>query len=130
MALMKFRESNMVRWTGARPGHNGEQVLEYGEAIAATVVVYTVPADKILFLSMFGVGNTGAATGYCSLYIYDAVPAVWRRLSKMHNRNSVNEGLRYCSCNPPIEIPGDYSLRIHSSIAGVNAWAVIHGWVE
>ena len=43
------REPNQVKWVGVRPGHNGEQVLiDINSAVNA--ILYTVPANKLLFL--------------------------------------------------------------------------------
>lgn len=130
MALMSFREGDKVRSVGVRPYHWGEQVLEYGEANNNTVIIYTVPADKVLYLLMFGIWNFGSVNGNAYLRVYDATPAIWRVFGRAYNRASVSEALRYVSCNPPVEIPSSYSLRVTSDAAGVVAGSVIHGWVE
>ena len=120
------REPNRVKWIGVRPGHNGEQVLEHGEAIGATVVLYTVPATKILLLFGFTCGMSCSANGVGTLGIYTDVPVLHRYLffSSVQANNAV-AGCRDYSI--PIEIPAGYSIRAISAAATLGVRAVIDG---
>ena len=47
---IKFNENNQVKYVGIRPGYYGDQLTAYNVAVGATVTLYTVPANKILFV--------------------------------------------------------------------------------
>lgn len=126
---MNFREPNQVKRVGTRPGHDGEQVLEYADVGAVgTTVLYTVPGGQVFYLCDWGIFSyAGVAGGYVYLEIYDATPAVWKMIGRQVNASHV--GLHYQGLTFPIEIPATYSVRFRQS--GANpGFCYIHGWVE
>ena len=111
-----FREPNMVKWIGVRPGHEGTQVIEYNKAQGNTQILYTVPADKLfmLFGVVYNVYCTAASAG--RLAIFNAVPAITKILFE-HNAFANISSLATKSYEIPIELPETYSLRIVSDAA-------------
>lgn len=130
MAFMEFREPNQVKWVGVRPGHNGEQVLEYAIAQNSTPILYTVPAGKVFYLCGYSL-NTWDTVGVATLrlVIYDDTPAAWKYLQYLIS--SANSGQSITkSYWPPLEIPSGYSVRLESAVATATVRGSIHGWVE
>ena len=130
MALMKFREPNQVKWQGVRPGHNGTQVLADGQCDNSTIILYTVPAGKVFYWcgwNMIAYGPAAAGDSY--LYIYTAVPAIWRRIQRFFYAITDSRALSK-SYWPPLEIPEGYSIRLVSTVVGHALQGSIHGWVE
>jgi len=129
MALMKFREDNQVRWVGTRPGHNGEQVFESGQANNNTVILYTVPAGNTLYLCLvnysvyFGIANTS------KLMYYDGTPALWRTPIQMSGPVADNFGQVFHYW-PPLELPEGYSIRLFSGGVGLLVTGSVFGWIE
>ena len=74
------REPNQVKWVGVRPGHNGEQILVKIE-LAGNAIVYTVPANKILFLFDWHIGIARGVAGAAELQIRDDAAAIHAYLS-------------------------------------------------
>ena len=126
MAVTVHREPNRVKWIGVRPGHEGEQILEHGTANNATVIIYTVPADKLLLLYGFSynVSGTGGGIGYLS--IYTAVPAVHRHL--VYGNFSANTTIGFSrNYSIPIEIVAGYSVRVLSPAVTMYVGVSIDG---
>jgi len=130
MALMKFRESNQVRWQGSRPGHNGTQVLENGAtALLVPTSFYTVTALKTFYLTHAVLYNSINLTTNIYLDIYDTTPVFWRRL--LGGRpflNAANVSIN-ASYWPPIEVPTGYFFYLFQA-ANAGIAAVIAGWEE
>ena len=120
------REPNQVKWIGVRPGHNGDQVLENDTAINVLKTIYTVPADKLLFLFAYDIGVYSGAAATAYFYIYDDTPAIFKSLAvrpvTANTAVSSSQGLWV-----PIEIPEGYSLRLITSVAGCAIYVSIHG---
>ena len=126
MAVTVHREPNQVKWIGVRPGHNGEQILEHGTANNATVIIYTVPADKLLLLYGFSYNVSGTAGNTGFLSIYTAVPAVHRHL--VYGNFSANTVVAFGrDFVIPIEIPAAYSVRVLSPAATKYVGVSING---
>ena len=122
----EHREPNRVKWIGVRPGHEGEQILEHGTANNATVIIYTVPADKLLLLYGFSYNASGTAGGTGFLSIYTAVPAVHRHL--VYGNFSANTVVAFGrDFVIPIEIPESYSVRVLSPAATMFVGISING---
>jgi len=130
MALMKFRQSNQVRWVGTRPAHDGTQVLTYGTAVNAVDTFYTVPPGQVFYLTHVMWGYTSIAVGLTNLAIQDAVPAVISYCFYeviLATSEGKSGGVSYW---PPIEMIEGWRLRLQSNAAGLTVRAAIHGWVE
>ena len=120
------REPNQVKWIGVRPGHNGEQIIEFNTATNATVIIYTVPADKILLLNGFNSNIWSSANGTCYLQWWDAVPALYRNLASQQALASS----AYSTKNDymmPLELDAGHSLRIVSPAATLIIKSTIWG---
>ena len=126
--MTKHREPNKVKWVGVRPGHNGEQIHKSGRANNDTVILYTVPADKILLLFNWGISTFWTALNtYVSLGIYDAVPAIETTLVDILMQVIGDTYDREASYDMPIELPEDYSLRLVSGAIGCYISGYVHG---
>ena len=125
-----FREPNQVKWVGVRPGHNGEQILE-GIIVGAInfTAIYTVPADKMFFMTYAALSNILNIGGNAYLCIYDDTPAIWRVLFGFLNILNVPAPGPVATFNPPIELAAGYSIRVYQS-ALIGAIASVHGWVS
>ena len=125
MAIV-HREPNQVKWVGVRPGHNGEQVVKWGDANNNLVVLYTVPADKLLLIFGYFISYHGSVAGYGYLDVYTAVPAIWKRLYG----GAVNVGEDFSATRDysiPIEVPATYTVRVQSTVLGCYIDAGIDG---
>lgn len=131
MAATKFRESNMVKWVGVRPAHNGEQALAWKSVTNATGIVYTVPAGKLLLLTYAMLQCNGDAAGSGELYIRDLGDVLVWTILRVRCKTSV--GAYPCVCSPfvyPIEIPAGYDVAVISGASGLDVCGAIAGWIE
>ena len=120
------REPNQVKWVGVRPGHNGEQINRCNTVDNGTVILYTVPADKLLLIHYHYASGFAAANGILSFSIFDAVPANVGEIWQARFRTAEGWGVAV-SHFFPIEIPTGYSLRLISDTVGVTINAGFHG---
>ena len=130
MSDMHFREPNQVKWQGSRPGHNGVQVIEDGDANNVTDDIYTVLAGKRLYLCGWSFSCWGVAysTG-AHLWLWTVVVLDRRELiAGVHAANSA----LMCSMSywPPIELVGGDIVRLISDNVNSICHASIHGWTE
>lgn len=104
------------------------QVMQNGVANNAEVVVYTVGAGKVLWLTMIGLcldsSAVAACTGECR--IYDAIPALIHTLS-FRIQQKVSQG-RIIHLSPPFKLTAGQSIRVYSSIATLDAVLNIIGY--
>lgn len=130
MSEMSFREPNQVLWRGVRPAHLGTQILKYADANAATVVVHTVSAGKVFYLTFFShTGFLSAAGEVSELIIRNAADALQLRLSRFESPASETLSVAV-GLNFPIEIPALWDIAIYSSNAGIVSYGSIAGWEE
>lgn len=125
MANTLFAEHNRVATVGVRPGVSGEQVVKDIEGVAASTLVYTVPAGKtlLLFVSWMHCLNITAA-GRAELIVRNAAAA--RQYSIGNAGGQTNVGLNQYSCTSrwiPLEIPAGYDIYI-SFLAGTPGISV------
>jgi len=130
MALMKFRESNQVKWVGVRPGHNGTQVTKWGSADNETVILYTVTAGKILYLVHYTVFiSSDVADRWGFMGVRNDADVEQYRFStgvfKQVGSIGFGVGLKY-----PIEIPAGWDIFLVSNSADSHINGFIHGWEE
>ena len=130
MSLMKFRENNWVRWVGVRPAHNGEQVAKSGTAKNGITVLYTVPSDSTMFLSLvtLGIRRHTNSTDF-SVYIRDTSDVtsyvIWTDYIDVDTCFGLSIPFII-----PLEIPAGYDICLSTGADYCNIYAFIHGWVE
>lgn len=130
MALMKYREPNMVKWVGARPGHNGTQVLVSGAAVGAQVLTYQVTLGKTLFLVSTSLEVRLAAVGSATLELANDGGIFQYLLEDLELITVVGFiPLQAHLYTPPIECPSQWQFFMTSS-AGLNVRGGIFGWEE
>jgi len=130
MALMGFREPNQVKWIGVRPAHRGTQIIAYGSANNAIVILYTVTTGKTLFLSSWSCQISATAVPVaCGFYLRDAgdVEATLFLYLNMVSIGQLTETWQDCY---PIEIPADYDLVLKTGDPGAIIRGSFHGWEE
>lgn len=130
MALMKFREPNMAKWQGVRPGHNGVSISKTGAAVNTTTTLYTVPAGKTLFLVSWDLWTYGIGAGLFYAILRDVSDGTVRYLGGgtliANGEHQPNFGNSW----PPIEIPAGYDIAVYSAAANLNVVFDFSGWEE
>lgn len=127
MALTYHREPNRANWIGVRPGHDGQQIARYAPANNATVIIYTVPADKILLLCSFTYNAHSTGGNYGTMGVYNAAAALQYLFVNAGMPINGNVIFHSGTFNPPLEIPTGYTIRVVSTGATVWASGFIHG---
>lgn len=136
-------ERNVARWFGVRPTDPPETIpvsvapptglvhvsasgIQYQ---AGTVVIYTVPAGKTLFLSSIqaGVGSTGNHV-QTSARVRNATDAVQYYLFRTYGYGIMAFSIDRVY-DPPKEIPAGWDIAF-VGVAGADAGMVIDGWLE
>lgn len=130
MAFMSFREPNQVKWVGVRPAHNGEQYNLYSQANNNTVILHTVSAGKTFFLTACSLRGNYVVSGWGALSVFDDVAALKYRILGVTNYVNTTPQSVSLSLFYPIEIPGNWSIRVRSSAASYTVDAFISGWEE
>lgn len=130
MADVEYREPNQVKWLGYRPGHRGDQVIEYNNVSNGNQTVYTVPSGKTFFLTGWTFTANASATGVNAFFnLRNAGGGLVLRWHYIHfdavGQVEDSRGLMF-----PIEIPEDYYIEIATSAATVDAHCTVWGWVE
>ena len=108
------REPNQVKWIGVRPGHNGDEVL-ININVAVNTLLYTVPADKILFIfswQLSFINNTGGG-GY--LYLRDNLGAEYYVLAYVNGNAGSAGGTLANNTFVPIEVVAGYDIYLTTS---------------
>ena len=130
MAVMGFREPNRARWVGVRPAHDGAEVYNKADATNATVVVYTVPAGKVLHLTSLHVCSRATlAAGEVIVDIRNAAHVI--QVSPFdHYYAAVGQMSDDISFWPPMELPAGWEIAVRSTNA--NSWGClfVRGWIE
>lgn len=127
---MGFRENNQVKWIGSRPAHNGEQVAESNVANNNTVVLYTVGAGKVLYITDWAIGVVGNFSGEGYLCVRDNLAAVQYEFCFARCIAGVLMRGLTSSTFYPIEVPATWDVAVYSGVAGLTIRGFIHGWVE
>ena len=127
---MKFREPNMVKWVGVRPGHNGIQVAKQNAVINATVIVHTVTDGKTFFLTTLTLSIEVPAAGYSYMFVRDAGDVVAYFLGFIQCSATSAAGPLAVTFNPPLEIPEKYDICVGSTVALLTVGGFVHGWEE
>ncbi len=114
-----FSEYNRANVVGIRPWYEGEIVQGNDSAENATTVVYTVPSDKVLLLTLWSmlIDNNSGSSVTGEYWIYDDAPAQFMPLRVLWYGTGRKWGAPQIT--PwPVEMSEDYSLRVISPIAG------------
>ena len=130
MAIMKFREKNRVKWMGVRPAHDGEQVTPAGSANNATVIVYTVPAGKTLYITHYAVQCTPNLAGSGYFAIRNELDVLTYRFQYLENIVGAPSLIESCSFVYPVEVPAGYDLYVNSNLLGFWVRVAAIGWIE
>jgi len=132
MGIMTYREANQVLWRGARPAHNGTQVIVRGNQLGAGEnTFYTVPVGETFYLTYYHVGSrlSAAAAAEGGLVIYDATPGLWQWIV-YHEYDVAGHQVSFMGFPFPLEIPAQYTFRNNLSHANMDCLCIIAGWTE
>jgi len=130
MAAMLYREPNMVKWIGERPGHNGTQVAKSTFANNATVILHTVTAAKTFFLTHYNYEFDPTATGQEGRLLVRNVADVIQYDIVYTAARSIDTDLVSGTFVQPLEIPAGYDICLVSSALNAPVRVFIHGWEE
>lgn len=134
-------ESNQVKWRGVQPvsGIRGvwpaidslrinEAAFKSGDGI---VVIYTVPANKILFIasSMLTSLETAAATSNCRIGVRDASD-VNKYFMQYHYYTSVGQLTTSLNNSPALEALAGYDVFVEVGRPELQARGLFWGWLE
>ena len=134
-------EANQVRWRGVRqivgvdgvwPSANAVRVNATAvQAEGGIVTVYTVPADKKLFIASAFLGSRMSADGsaWSSLRLRDSGDneLYWIYVQLMDKAGQMATSQAFF---PALEAAaGDY-VYLHVPTAPIDARGIIHGWLE
>lgn len=130
MALMKFREPNQVQWRGARPAHNGTQIMKhFNSNVIDDYIVYTVPAGTTLYIVHYWLSLAHNLPNEAHLFIYDNIPIYWGRLFTARARAGFPGPHITQNLWPPLELLTGWSFCVSITVANwvtVGFW----GWLE
>ena len=127
---MGFREENEVRWVGTRPAHRGEQVSVFGHAVNSTQIIYTVPVGKTFYLCAWIHDVYIGAAGNGELLVYTDGGVLTYRLGVGAGTVLGVTHRSSGSCWPPMEFPAGYTVRLTSTVALIDSYGSIYGWVQ
>lgn len=123
-----WNEENQAKWVGTRPGYHGDQVTGWDVTNNNTIILYTVPANKVLlvFNTWLNVAMTGAGYGDAFMYLFDGVPAIVYQICRIRvNGTDTEHGGNLARFVPLVALAG-YSIRLQSLPVGCEA----HGGFE
>ena len=130
MAVMGFREPNMARWVGVRPGHDGQQLVVLGSATnVQTTIVYTVPAGNLLLLCGIVLSAHGAAVNLSDLYVRNSADVLQYYMWEHYWPSDYGFAWAH-SYYPPIEIPAGWDVVVANGIAASYVRSSINGILQ
>jgi len=130
MALMKFREANHVQWNGARPAHDGTQIVVFKSVTNADGRIYTTPADVTFFLCAVTINISPIAAGTVYCRIYDDGGVVTYYVMERIVLAAEMPSTKHFTFWPPMELLTDWSVRVGSNAAGLQLIGSVFGWIE
>lgn len=112
-------------------GDTGSPVQAYGEAMNATVTVYTVTTGKTLYLTAFNLSHmSDSSVSFTKLQIFNASAVLVTTLMKVENQTSVGGGSGFCQSLPtPYKVSSQYTIKVVTT-ADVAGASSIFGWEE
>lgn len=96
-----------------------------------TILVYTVPTGKVLFVNSANLASreSAAAVATCRLFVRDAIDAfVYAILSHMYDL--AGHQTSHQTYSPAIGVPAGYDICLVSSHANIDVYGDIFGWLE
>ena len=117
------REPNQVKWVGVRPGHNGEQIL-IDILTAVAVVLYTVPADKLLLIFNYSYSCQPNGANYAFVQLRNALDVVYYTLGASNSAAGASSPVIMANLWVPIEVPAGHDL--YFNVVGTSRGG-IHG---
>lgn len=128
MAMTKYRELNMVKWVGVRPGHNGEQIVKSIRKTNGAEIIHTVSDDKILLLFAWTCSvHTDFAVKEGYLFVRNAADVTQYIIDRHGFRPTQQHDSNGLAHYIPIEIPEKYDICIYAEDANVFVDGWIHG---
>ncbi len=129
---IKFNENNQVKYIGIRPGYHGDQLTAYNVAAGATVTLYTVPADKILFVFQSWLVATSSGGGTMSGYMWlrDAGLTIQHWVHHVDDNTSGLVDRQELARFSPLELPEGWSLLVNSDNASFDVTGGIEGILQ
>lgn len=128
MSMMSHREPNRVKWVGVRPGHDGIQVMKSASKGNGTLILHTVTAGMIFYLTFFTFNLYATSTGHSAKLLVRDDEDVDQYNISTAAVSAIRYVLQACNINPPIEIPAGYDICLVSNNAALTVYASIHGW--
>lgn len=107
---------NQVQWRGVRPGYEGNQILINIDT-AASAVLYTVPANKVLLLFDWGLTLHYNYNEISRLQVRNAANAVQAQIAMTTSYTSDPGQPCYQSTWVPIELTEGWDLYVQASRA-------------
>ena len=124
------RETNLIKWVGVRPAHNGTQVAVSLLTNGAVSIIYTVPAGVTLFLCGMIVGLYMSGAGVTAYVRVRNVADVTQYTLFNQVTNFAFDVTLNHSFWPPLEIPTGYDIVQAATGAGQEIDTFLHGWIE
>lgn len=138
---MSDAKDNQVLWRGVQPVGGIQGVWPPRDAVRVstslsqvgigTGVLYTVPADKKLFIGTGILSSRLAVAGsrYARMHVVDHVAAMkYTICSHFYDvAGQMSNNMRFF---PALELIAAWSVRIYSDHANIDCEGTIHGWLE
>jgi len=134
-------ETNQVKWRGVQqvegisgiwPARNAVRVAEQNVQIdIGTTIVYTVPAEKKLFISNAGISTTLASAVACRGYVAvrdgDDVTKYFVLFQQMY---SVGQLTNFMGFVPALEAAAGWDVFVNTDNADLRCRGFVFGWLE
>jgi len=95
----------------------------------ATVVVFTVPANSYARLQHYTFGAISSATGYAFLTCYNAAAVAYYTLATAYCVAGIPIYPMSGILNPSICLEAGYTIKLVSSVAGLNVYGAVSGYI-
>lgn len=134
-------ESNRVLWRGVRPvqgirgvwpARNAVRIAKEATQVGVgSAIVYTVPADKIFFMTSPGLScyNSAGAGNNSGLGVRNGAD-VHQYYLIFHYFSAQSQHSGFRRLFPAIEVPATFDVYVMSSNANVTALGSAFGWLE
>lgn len=106
---------------------HGERVYIPATVSGATTVIYTVPANYVLYLTNFLISITTTVKAVGDLYIRDDSPTTRFYLAKI-NLNADTTYQDFHNIIPPYFMPEGWTITVNSSNANLTFFARLLGY--
>ena len=127
---MTFREGNQAKWIGARPAHNGTQIVKNANSNNAIAILHTVTAGKTFYLKGFALSWNASGSGNGAFLLVRDAADVLQYYLMISYSGAAGHGLCTRDYSQPIEIAAGFDICIQSNAATLSAFCTIDGWEE